>query len=160
MAHIPINHPLRPVYRLLAGLAGLYLFAVGLFGLLRSWGSPPFARDGVWVLGLRFNLASALLFTLLGAVIVAAALIGGQTEHLTNLASGGILLGIGFVALALLRFGNFLNFSMTNVIVSFVLGLLMMTAGMYDKVGATEESRTGRRGRPAVPPGVKTGRAG
>src|SRR5690606_6320970 len=122
MSLIPINHPMRPVFRTLGGLAGLFLFVTGVLGLVRSWGGGVFARDSVWVFGLRFNPASAAVFLLLGALVVIATVIGGQVEHFTNLIAGVAVLGIGFMALALLRFANFLNYSMTNVIVSFILG--------------------------------------
>ncbi|PZM92621.1 MAG: DUF4383 domain-containing protein [Actinobacteria bacterium] len=145
MSLIPINHPMRPVFRTLGGLAGLFLFVTGVLGLVRSWGGGVFARDSVWVFGLRFNPASAAVFLLLGALVVIATVIGGQVEHFTNLIAGVAVLGIGFMALALLRFANFLNYSMTNVIVSFILGLLLVTVGMYDKVGPTAAEVHARR---------------
>lgn len=154
MSLIPVNHPMRPVFRTLGGIAGLFLAITGVIGLVRSWGGGVFARDAVWVFGLRFNPASATVFLLLGAVVVIGTLIGGQVEHVTNLTVGVMVLGIGFVALALLRFANFLNYSMTNVIVSFILGLLLVTVGMYDKVGppvrvhASHRSGQGQATRP------------
>ena len=35
---------------------------------------------------------------------------------------------------------NFLNFSMSTVVVSLVFGLLLLTAGLYDKVGTAEDA--------------------
>ena len=32
MAHIPVNHPARPVYRAIAGLIALYILIFGIFG--------------------------------------------------------------------------------------------------------------------------------
>ena len=32
MAHFPVNHPLRPLYRTLAGLVGAYLLVFGIVG--------------------------------------------------------------------------------------------------------------------------------
>ncbi|MEV1287204.1 DUF4383 domain-containing protein [Micromonospora sp. NPDC049679] len=164
MAHIPVNHPLRPVYRTLAGLAGFYVFVSGVLGVARAWGDPLFARDSTWALGLRLNMASAILSLIFGGLVVAANILGGRQEHLVNIAAGAISLATGFVSLALLQHANFLNFSMTNVIVSFVFGLTFLTAGLYDKVGSPEDADTEdgfRHGHLRLPhAGVTHGRAG
>jgi predicted PurR-regulated permease PerM len=34
MAHTPVNHPLRPFYRVLSGLVGLYVVLFGILGLI------------------------------------------------------------------------------------------------------------------------------
>ena len=93
MAHIPVNHPLRPLYRVLAALVGAYVLVFGIIGLVRTWGDDLFARDSVWVLGLRTNLAFALLSVIFGAVILLADVVGGNVDHLVNLACGGHLHG-------------------------------------------------------------------
>ncbi|SDY03193.1 protein of unknown function [Micromonospora pattaloongensis] len=163
MAHIPVNHPLRPVYRTIAGLGGLYLFLYGVVGMAVTWGDPLFGREDVWALGLRANLASAIASLLFGATVVAAAVFGGRAEHLVNLAAGVVALATGLVMLTLLRHANFLNFSVANVIVSFVLGMVFLTAGLYDKVGSAADADTEdglRHGRLRMPHGVSHGRAG
>ena len=67
MAHIPINHPLQPFYRVLAGLIGLYLVVFGTVGVIKTRGLPLFEQDGLpWVLGLRANLAFAILSIVVG----------------------------------------------------------------------------------------------
>ena len=40
MAHFPVNHPLRPIYRAIAALVGVYLIVIGLvLDILRSLGA-------------------------------------------------------------------------------------------------------------------------
>ncbi|BCB85329.1 DUF4383 domain-containing protein [Phytohabitans suffuscus] len=156
MAHIPINHPMRPLYRTLAGLIGLYILAFGILGVIETSGESLFARDGVWVLGLRTNLAFAIVSIIWGAVLAIGAVIGGNVEHVINLGAGLVFMVVGLVMMVLLQTGgNFLNFSMSTVIVSFVFGLLVLTAGLYDKVGSSEdveaEERFRHNNRPSFP---------
>ena len=54
--HIPVNHPARRFYRVIAALVGVYILVFGLVGLVQNWGDPLFARDSTWTLGLRTNL--------------------------------------------------------------------------------------------------------
>lgn len=140
MAHIPINHPLRPLYRTLAGLVGLYILIFGIIGLTETAGDPLFDRGNVWVLGLRTNLAFAIVSVVYGAVLIGGAVIGRNVGHMINLAAGLIFVVVGLVMLTLMQTdANILNFSMVNSIVSFVFGLLAFTAGLYDKVGSPDD---------------------
>lgn len=136
MAHIPVNHPLRPLYRTIAGLTGLYVLIFGIAGVIATWGDPLFARDDVWVLGLRTNLAFSISSVGYGALILICALIGGQAGHFANLTISVVFMVTGLLMLALLRTdANFLNFSMSTVIVSLIFGLIFLATGLYDKVG-------------------------
>src|SRR6266545_4444520 len=76
MLHTPVNHHLRPLYRTLAGLAGVYV----------------------------------LLFIVIGLVM----LVLQRTD------------------------ANFLGFSVSNCVASFILGIITGTAGLYGKVGSVE----------------------
>ena len=137
MAHYPLNHHLRPAYRLLAGLAGLYFALVGLIGLAKTWGDPFFYRHGGdWSLGLRVNPASAWLYTIVGVVLLAAVLLGGNVFHRVAIVLGWGLCGVSVLVMAFLQTdANVLQASMTNVIVTIVLGLVTLTAGLYARVG-------------------------
>ena len=139
MAHYPLNHHLRPVYRLLAGLAGLYLSLVGIIGIAKTWGDPFFYRDGAdWVLGLRVNPAGSWLFAIVGIVLLAAVLIGGNAYHHIALVLGWGLCGVAVLVMAFLQTdANVLNASMANVITTIILGLVTLTAGLYGKVGSS-----------------------
>jgi hypothetical protein len=140
MAHIPVNHPMRPLYRTLSGLIGLYILVFGIIGVTQTAGDPLFDRGDVWVLGLRTNLAFAILSIIYGAVLLIGAVIGGNLEHMINLGAGGVFILVGLVMMTLMQTdANILNFSMVNSIVSFVFGLLVLTAGLYDKVGTHED---------------------
>ena len=141
MAHIPVNHPLRPLYRIFAGAIGLYVLIFGILGVLKTWGHPLFARESTWVLGLRTNLAFALVSVVFGAIILFGALHRGNLGHFMNLAAGVVFILTGLAMMAVLQTTvNFLNFSMSTVIVSLIFGLLFLATGLYDKVGSPEHA--------------------
>jgi hypothetical protein len=139
MAHYPVNHQLARFYRAVAGLIGAYILLFGIVGVTRTWGDDLFAREDTWVLGLRANLAFSILSIVAGATILLAALIGGNLPHLVNLYGGWLFLGAGVFMLALLQTDvNFLNFSVTTCVVSFLFGLALLTAGLYGRVGPSD----------------------
>jgi Domain of unknown function (DUF4383) len=140
MVHIPINHPLRPLYRTLAGLIGAYILVFGVIGLIRTWGDPLFDRGDVWVLGLRTNLAFAIISIAYGAVLLGGALVGGNVSHMINWVAGPLFMITGVGMMTVMQTdANILNFSMSTVILSLIFGLVVFTAGMYDKVGTSED---------------------
>lgn len=153
MAHIPINHPLRPLYRALAGLAGLYVLLFGIIGFVQTRGLELFARQDLpWVLGLRTNPAFSYLSIVAGIVLLGGALVGGNLDRSINLAGGLVFLVAGMAMMTLLQTdANLLGFSMVNCIVSFIIGVVLLAAGLYGKVGtpdraqAEEEYRHGAR---------------
>ncbi|MDG4791820.1 DUF4383 domain-containing protein [Micromonospora sp. WMMD1102] len=139
MAHIPVNHPARPVYRVLAGLIGLYIVVFGVFGIVETAGDDLFSRGSHWVLGLRTNLAFALASVVFGLVVLFGAAHRGNLGHLLNLTIGVVFLVVGIAMLTVLQTdANFLNFSMSTVIVSMLFGLVLLATGLYDKVGPPE----------------------
>jgi hypothetical protein len=140
MAHLPVNHHLRPLYRTLAGLAGAYILVFGIAGLVESAGTPLFGRQGTWVLGLRTNLAFSLLSIAVGVIVLGANLIGRNLDQYVNLAAAVTFLVAGLVMMTLLQTdANFLNFTMATCVVSFILGLVMLAAGLYGRVGSPEQ---------------------
>jgi hypothetical protein len=143
MAHYPLNHHLRPVYRFIAGLAGLYLTLFGVIGIGKTWGDEFFHRGSDWVLGLRTNPAASWLYTIIGILLLIAVLAGGNVFHHVTLVLGWGLAGLGVLIMAFLRTdANVLNASMTNVIVTIVLGLLSLCAGLYGKVGSNDDAQS------------------
>lgn len=139
MAHLPVNHPLRPLLRVITTLVGLYILAFGVVGLVDTWGLAFFDRGENWALGLRTNPAFSLLSILTGAVVAAGAIIGRNVDHFINLAGGVVFLVAGLVMMTLLHTGaNLLNFSMTNCTVSYLIGLTLLWAGLYGKTGSRE----------------------
>ncbi|MGX6606906.1 DUF4383 domain-containing protein [Micromonosporaceae bacterium Da 78-11] len=142
MAHYPLNHHLRQTYRFLAGLAGLYLVLFGVIGLGKSWGDPFFHRGHDWALGMRTNPAAAWLATLAGLVILAVVLIGGNVYHRVALVLGWGVCGFAMVVMTMIQTdANVFNVSMANVIVLGLLGLIVLTAGLYGKVGSPDAGR-------------------
>jgi hypothetical protein len=135
MVHIPVNHPLRPIYRFLAGLAGLYVLVFGIVGLARTWGTGFFGRPPVYALGLRTNVAFSLLSIIVGLIVLGGTIYGRNLAHYINLGGGVVFLLAGMAMLTVLRTSaNLLNFTVSTCIVSFVIGLVMFTAGLYGKV--------------------------
>jgi hypothetical protein len=142
MAHYPLNHHLRQTYRFFAGLAGLYLTLYGVLSLAATWGDPLFHRGTDWALGLRANPAAAWLYAVVGVLLLAVVLLGGNLYHYVALGIGWGLCALGTLVMAFLQTdANILNASMSNVIVTIVLGLIVLTAGLYGKVGSTAAAR-------------------
>lgn len=136
MSHIPVNHHLRPFYRVLAGFAAVYLVVFGVAGAVRTGGGDVFARDGVSALGLRTNLAFSIASIVAGALVLIAVFIGRNVDALVNTWGGIGFMAVGLAGLALLRTDlNVLNFSLATVIVSFVIGVLLFSAGLYGRTG-------------------------
>jgi hypothetical protein len=158
MSHLPINHHLQPLYRTLAGAAGLYVLVFGIMGLVQASGLDFFAQDGLpTVLGLRANRAFAALSVVAGVVLLVGAVIGRSIDMWINLFASVLFLTAGMTMMALLETDlNVLGFTVTTCIVSFVIGLVLGLAGLYGRVGSPEEDaaeerfRHGQTGDPEV----------
>ncbi|MGH3656241.1 MAG: DUF4383 domain-containing protein [Micromonosporaceae bacterium] len=137
--HLPVNHPLRPLYRTLAGLIGVYVLVFGILGFFRTSGEEFFTNNGEWVLGLTTNPAFSVLSVFTGLLLLAGLVIGRNLDHFLNIVAGGIFMTAGLVMMLLLRTDlNFLGFTMTNCVVSFIFGTLVLAAGLYGKTGPAE----------------------
>jgi Domain of unknown function (DUF4383) len=142
MAHYPLNHHLRPLYRFLAAVAGLYLLAFGVVGIAATWGDPFLHRGADWALGLRTNPAASWLGALVGLVVLGAALVGGNLLHRVSLVLGYGICAFAMVVMTMIQTdANVLNVSMVNVIVLVLIGLIVLVAGLYGKVGSADASR-------------------
>jgi hypothetical protein len=141
MVHIPINHPLQPLYRLISGAVGVYLVAFGAVGVSNTGGLAFFARkDLPSSLGLHGNLAFAILSIIVGAVVLAGAVIGGNVAKVINIWGSGVFIVAGLVMLVLLRTDvNFLGFTPQTCIVSMIIGMALLVAGLYGKVGSNRD---------------------
>ncbi|QDY06441.1 DUF4383 domain-containing protein [Micromonospora sp. HM134] len=148
MAHFPVNHPARPLYRVFAGLVGLYILVFGVFGVVQTWGEPLFARGSHWALGLRTNLAFSLVSVVFGVVLIIGASRRGNLGHIMNLTAGVVFMVTGIAMMSVLQTrANILNFSMSTVIVSLLFGLLLLATGLYDKIGTDEHAAQERADR-------------
>jgi hypothetical protein len=137
LAHIPVNHHLRPLYRAIAALCGLFLVAVGVYGVIETSGLDLFAQEDLpEVLGMQVNPFSAGMLLVFGIAVLAVTALGRNIDHLGNFWLGQILVVIGVLALAFLRTdANVLGYNVTSVIVTMVVGLVVITASLYLKVG-------------------------
>lgn len=131
--HLPVDHQLGTVYRYGSGLCGLALLVFGMLGFLDDLAF--FSTTGQHVAGLSSNGLLSLISIVFALVLIAGAVIGGNTASTVNMVVGVLFVGSGFVNLALLDTqANFLAFHLQNVMFSFGVGLLLMTFGMYGRV--------------------------
>jgi len=142
MSHMPVNHPMRPFYRVLAAATGAYVLIFGAVGAVRTVGLPFFDRSETYALGLRSNLAFAVASLLVGLVIVLATFVGRNVDYMVNLWGGVLFMAVGTAMMAVLRTDlNVLNFSIITVVVSYGIGLVLFTAGLYGRSGSPEAAR-------------------
>ncbi|KUN05113.1 hypothetical protein AQI95_16570 [Streptomyces yokosukanensis] len=134
--HLPVDHQLNTVYRIGAGLIGAFLVVFGVLGLINHIGF--FNTGGATVAGLNTNGALSVLSIVVGVILLAGMVVGGNVASTLNMVFGVLFLMAGFLSLGLLdTTHNFLAFKIQNVFFSFVVGLLLMTFGMYGRVGST-----------------------
>lgn len=132
--HLPVDHRLNTVYRIGAGLMGLVLLAFGILGLINKVGY--FDTEGDTVAGLNTNGTLSVLSICVGLLLFAGMVIGGNFASTLNMVFGVLFILSGFVNLGLLDTdANFLAFQIQNVMFSFIYGVLLMTFGMYGRVG-------------------------
>jgi hypothetical protein len=130
---MPVDHRLARVYRVGSGLTGTFLVVFGSLGFsdnLDFW-----ATEGRDILGMSSNGMLSLLSVAVGGVLIIGAMIGGNIAAWLNQVVGSLFILSGLINLCLLRTElNFLAFKMTNVIFSFVVGVFVLTFGMYGRV--------------------------
>ena len=120
------------VYRVGSGAIALTLIGFGLAGLTVRL--PLFDTQGEVVAGLSTNGALGFLSVAFGALLMGAAVVGGVYASTVCTVVGTAFVGSGLVNLYLMSTGaNILAFSMPNIIFSFVVGLTLMTIGMYGR---------------------------
>lgn len=145
MAHYPVNHPLRPTYRALGGLTGLYLIVFGILGAIETSGDDFFAQNDASALWQGTNLGHSVISIAAGLIILIGTAAGRNIDAAINKLIGYVLMALALAALAVMRTdANYLNFTMPTVIVTMVLGLVLLVAAMYGKVGSDEQARTAR----------------
>ncbi|PZH10100.1 DUF4383 domain-containing protein [Streptomyces sp. NTH33] len=130
---LPVDHRLATVYRYGAGLCGGILLLFGCLGFADEL--SPFNTDGTRIAGLSTNGLLSLVSVLFGLLLIGGAVVGGNFASTLNTAVGALFLLSGFGHVFILdRPANILGFGMTNVLFSFVMGLLIATFGMYGRV--------------------------
>lgn len=120
------------VYRIGAGLTGLVLIGFGIAGMMTRL--PLFDTQGEVIAGLSTNGALSFISIAIGSLLVGAMVLGGTFASTVCVVVGIAFVVSGLVNLFLMSTDfNILAFSMPNVIFSFVVGLLVMTFGMYGR---------------------------
>ncbi|MGW1590035.1 DUF4383 domain-containing protein [Streptomyces sp. NPDC002386] len=129
----PVDHRLATVYRYGAGICGGVLLLFGCLGFADEL--TPFGTDGTRIAGMSTNGLLSLISVFFGLLLIGGAVVGGNFASTLNMAVGALFLVSGFVHIFVLdRSANILDFGMTNVIFTFVMGLLIITFGMYGRV--------------------------
>ncbi|WP_405113905.1 DUF4383 domain-containing protein [Micromonospora sp. NBC_01405] len=148
MAHTPVNHPARPIYRAIGGLVGLYFVVFGVLGIVASAGNDFLAQDDTKALGQGTNLGFSLISILLGVAILAGTAIGRNLDVAINQWLAYVLMVLGLAALAFLQTdANIFNFTIFTDIVVLTLSMVLLMVGMYGKVGTEEESEAWQKAR-------------
>ncbi|MEU3981666.1 DUF4383 domain-containing protein [Streptomyces sp. NPDC026672] len=134
--HLPVDHRLSQVYRVGAGLMGLFLLAFGILGLTNNIGF--FDTGDNTALGLNTNGTLSVLSICVGLLLCVGMVVGGNFASTLNMVLGVLFILSGFLNLGLLDTAhNFLAFRIQNVLFSFVVGVLLMFFGMYGRVSST-----------------------
>jgi hypothetical protein len=142
MAHTPVNHPLRPIYRAIGALVGIYLILFGIVGLIVTGGDGMFGTNSDRVLGQGANLSWSIVTLIVGAVVLLTTVLGRNLDTETDKYVGWGMLVVGSYGLAVARTdANFLNFTIATVVVTYLVGLLLILTALYSKVGSAEASR-------------------
>ncbi|MDE3721294.1 MULTISPECIES: DUF4383 domain-containing protein [Nocardiopsis] len=120
------------VHRIGAGLLGLVLVGFGVTSLFVRL--PLFDTRGEVVAGLTTNGALGFLSVAIGSLLLCAMVVGGTYSSTVS-----VLVGAGFIVSGLVNLflmdtaNNILAFSMPNVIFSLVVGIALLTVGMYGR---------------------------
>ncbi|MET9886110.1 DUF4383 domain-containing protein [Streptomyces sp. NPDC006430] len=132
---LPVDHRLAQVYRYGAGLCGVILLVFGCLGFADQL--SPFDTDGTRIAGMSTNGVLSLISVVVGLVLICGAVVGGNFASTLNMTVGALFLLSGFFHVFVLgRSANVLDFGMTNVMFSFLMGLLIACFGMYGRVSS------------------------
>ncbi|MER5352798.1 DUF4383 domain-containing protein [Kitasatospora sp. NPDC002551] len=133
---LPVDHKLLLVWRIGAGLGGVFLIVFGCLGLADH---PGFlSTEGNEIAGMSTNGALSILSIVVGGILVIGAFIGGNFAANLNMAAGVLFILSGFYGLTVLERpdANLLNFGIHNVIFAFAFGVVITAFGMYGRVSS------------------------
>lgn len=117
--------------------AGAFTVAavLAVFGLLGFVGGLDFFNTGGQVVGLSSNGLLSTISLVTAALLVAAAVKGGRVSGVVMTGVGTAFLLSAFWHLIVLNTGlNVLGFQMSNVVFSIVVGIVLLTLGLYGRV--------------------------
>jgi hypothetical protein len=126
------NHPIFLVHRIGAVVVALVLWVFGALGFASGIGFAT--TQGAHTLGMTGNGLLSTISVVVGAVLVVAALLGGPIASTTCAMVGGLFILAGLLNLIVLNGPhNFLAFTMPNIIFSLLIGLALLTIGLYGR---------------------------
>ncbi|MDQ4011880.1 MAG: DUF4383 domain-containing protein [Actinomycetota bacterium] len=132
MSSTPSGRRLDLVHRIGAAVLGFGLCVFGALGVANRL--EFLAVRGTVVLGLASNGLLSAISLIVGGVLVGAALRGGRSSSTITVVVGLLFLLSGLVNLAVLDTElNLLAFRMSNVIFSFIAGMLLLFLGAYGR---------------------------
>jgi hypothetical protein len=153
MAHNPVNHPLRPMYRVLGFLAGGYLVVFGIVGLIQTSGDDATGANSHRILGQGGNLLLSIIMLVVGAIVLVITALGRNLDTKGDQFLGYGLLVLGSYGLAFSRTdANIFGQDIQTVIGTYIVGLALVTVSLYSKVAPASQAgapRQVREGRPA-----------
>jgi hypothetical protein len=130
---LPEDHRLHRQYRVGAAVIGLVLLVFGILGFVA--GNGFVSQHGDRVLGLGSNGLLSVLSVVAGLILLAGVAVDGNVDAYVNTVAGAVFMLAGLASLAFLRTSyNYLDFSMWNVIFSFVVGMVLFAGGLYGRV--------------------------
>ena len=146
--HNPVNHPLRPLYRALGALVGVWFVLFGIVGIAVNAGNDFFATTGEQVLGQGANRFASIISLVSGVVVLIATAIGRNVDTETYKLLGWGVLAVGSYGLATSRTdANFLGFTIATVIVDYIAGLVLVLASLYIKSAPVSVAAAPRQAR-------------
>jgi len=133
VAETPTARRVKTVHRIGAFTVAGVLTVFGVLGF--AGGLDYFSTDGGRVVGLSSNGLLSTISLLTAVVLVAGAVKGGRIAGIVMTGVGTAFLLSAFWHLFVLNTQlNVLAFQMSNVIFSIVVGLLLLTLGLYGRV--------------------------
>ncbi|MFC8589447.1 DUF4383 domain-containing protein [Streptomyces sp. NPDC057217] len=146
---LPVDHRLAKVYRIGAAACGVILMVFAFLGFASALDS--FETSGGQIAGMESNTALSFISVVVGGALIAGAVVGDNFASTLNMVVGSLFVLSGFYHLFTLdKSANFLDFGMSNVMFSFLMGMLVLTFGMYGRVsgGPSHDNPYWRRRHP------------
>jgi Na+/melibiose symporter-like transporter len=148
MSHMPVDHPLRGLYRGLTVLTGVVAVGYGAIALAKTSDHSFFGDTSEKVLGMQANAGAGLLWVVIGAIAIVTALVGRNLDAKVNYYFGPVLWILGTIGLFFIRNGtNFLAFSITSVCALYVVGTILLTSALYSTVSGGASVRRPNTGQ-------------
>jgi hypothetical protein len=151
VAPLDTKHPIFLVHRIGAVVVGLILFAFAGLGFASGIGF--LATQGAHLLGMTGNGLLSTISVVVGVILIVAAVLGGPVASTTCAVVGGLFVLSGLLNLIVINGPhNYLAFTMGNVIFSLVVGLALLTIGLFGRgsgqLPADNPYRRARGGNP------------